>query len=27
VWVKDTHLIIQNEEIIKDIYKLIWWKH
>jgi hypothetical protein len=23
VWVKDTHLIIQNEEIIKDIYKLI----
>jgi hypothetical protein len=23
VWVKDTHLIIQNEEIIKDVYKLI----
>lgn len=23
VWVKDTHLIIQKEEIIKDIYKLI----
>ena len=23
VWVKDTHLIIQSEEIIKDIYKLI----
>ena len=27
VWVKDTHLIIEYDSIIKDILKLIWWKH
>jgi hypothetical protein len=26
VWVKDTHLVIEKNKIIKDVTKIIWKK-